>query len=328
MRTAYAFTNGRLTPIETNDDEPADEAAVWIDLVDPTPDEERAVGSTLGITIPTREELQEIELSSRLYHEDGAEFMTMTALTGLDTGEAKKTTVTFILKGRTLVTVRYAEPKPFVAFALRAQRPNADLSQSGELIMLGLLDALVDRIADTLEQIGDEIDSISADVFHGKSTQSARKTRNLHLLIERIGRQGDLLTKVSESLVSIARLAGYHAALDGVSRTQSKESRARIKVIQRDVSSLNEHDAFLSQKVTFLLDATLGLINLEQNQIIKIFSVAAVVLLPPTLVASNYGMNFRFMPELDWPFGYPLAVLLMFLSSLLPYLFFKRKGWL
>ena len=142
------------------------------------------------------------------------------------------------------------------------------------------------------------------------------------------GKKGDVLTLARESLVSINRLVTFHQSSGTDDQKAARERRQELKVLQRDTIALSDHAAFLSDKITFLLDATLGLINLEQNQIIKIFSVAAVVFLPPTLVASIYGMNFDFMPELDWPFGYPFALGLMFLSALLPYLFFKRSGWL
>jgi magnesium transporter len=324
---AYACSSGRLMPLDLAAVTPA-ETPVWIDLLNPTSDEDKLVEELLGLDVPTRAEMEEIEPSSRLYHESGAEFMTMTALTGLETDDPVKTPVTFILKGTTLVTVRYAEPKPFHAYTLRAQRPNAMPCQTGELVMLGLLEALIDRIADTLERVANEVDATSAEIFRKKASTASRKTRNLQSMIERIGKQGDLLSKIRESLVSINRLTSYHAALDGTGRPASKESRARTKVVQRDVTSLGEHAAFLSNKVNFLLDATLGLINLEQNQIIKIFSVAAVVFLPPTLVASIYGMNFDHMPELHWLLGYPWAIFLMILSAVLPFFYFKRKGWL
>ena len=201
--------------------------------------------------------------------------------------------------------------------------------------MLGLVEAIIDRAADALERIGDEVDAISREVFRNKSPSVSKKTHNLQSLIEQIGRKGDLLTKIRESLVSIARLVAYHSAiessgrvLDATRRKSPKEIRQRIKLIQRDATSLGDHAIFLSGKINFLLDATLGLINLEQNQIIKIFSVAAVVFLPPTLVASIYGMNFDFMPELHWLPGYPLALALMVLSAVVPYLYFKQRGWL
>lgn len=329
MLSAYSWQSARLTPFEMSAPAETGQAPVWIDLLNPTPDEDRMVEALLGLDIPTRDEMEEIEYSSRLYQEDGAEFMTLTALTNLDGDEVKKTPVTFILRGQTLVTVRYADPKSIAHFLLRAQRPNTVSCQSGELVMLGLIEALIDRMADSLERTGDGVDAISGEVFRSKASNATKKTRNLQSVIERIGRQGDLLTMIRESLVSIARLASYHAALDGgTGRTVGKEARTRLKIVQRDVSSLGEHATFLSSKVNFLLDATLGLINLEQNQIIKIFSVAAVVFLPPTLVASIYGMNFEVMPELRWFLGYPWAIFLMVLSAVLPFVYFKRRGWL
>ncbi len=205
--------------------------------------------------------------------------------------------------------------------------------------MLGLLEAIIDRLADVLERVGNEIDGVSREVFRAKSAnasqtgksrkgKAAEVTTDLQGLIEQIGRKGDLLTAARESLVSISRLVAYHAALEAPVRKGAKDTRQRIKLLQRDAGSLGDHAQFLQDKINFLLDATLGLINLEQNQIIKIFTVASVAFLPPTLVASIYGMNFQSMPELNWAIGYPMALGVMVLSALLPFLFFKRKGWL
>ncbi|NKL07038.1 magnesium transporter CorA family protein [Rhizobium leguminosarum] len=310
--------------------EAATASPVWHDLLNPTPEEDRSVEHQLGIVIPTREEMEDIELSARLYQESGAEFMTMTALTGLDGDDPVKTPVTFILKGSSLVTVRYAEPKPFDVFLLRAQRTNGGgvSCANGEMLMTGLIEALIDRLADALERLGNEIDAVSREVFRSKVSNVTKKTQDLRSLIEQLGRKADFLTAIRESLISISRLVAYHAALENPESRPSKEIRQRIKLLQRDATSLGDHANFLSGKINFLLDATLGLINLEQNQIIKIFSVAAVVFLPPTLVASIYGMNFDVMPELKWYLGYPFAILLMVLSAVMPYLYFKRRGWL
>jgi len=304
--------------------------AVWYDLVNPTPDEERSVGERLGITVPTMDEMEDIELSARLYQENGAEFMTMTVLTRPDAGTPRKVPVTFIVKGHVLVTVRYAEPRPFDAFLARARKPSGTglHCASGELIMSGLIEAIIDRMADTLERLGTDIDQISQEVFSAKAAKANKKTRDLQELIREVGQKGEFITVVRESLVSVSRVVAYYSALDGVDRKLSKELRQRLKLLQRDAASLGDHSAFLSGKINFLLDATLGLINLEQNQIIKIFSVAAVVFLPPTLVASVYGMNFEFMPELHWHYSYPAALGLMIVSMVTPYLYFKRKGWL
>lgn len=165
-------------------------------------------------------------------------------------------------------------------------------------------------------------------MFRNKTRNVTRKARDLQSMIERIGKKGDLLSLARESLVTINRLASFHQTAEGGDARTTKELKLALKTVQRDAMALSDHAAFLSAKINFLLDATLGLINLEQNAIIKIFSVAAVVFLPPTLVASIYGMNFDFMPELSWQIGYPLALVLMVLSAVLPYLFFKRKGWL
>ncbi len=301
---------------------------VWLDLLQPTAEEDRLVEQLLGIDIPSQAEMEEIELSARLYSEDGAEFMTMTGLHKLDSDDPQKTPITFILKGDTLVTVRYAEPKPFLAFTLRAQKSKSIACGSGEQVFLGLLEAMIDRTADALERVGNEIDQISRDVFGKKKSSAKELQQDLRSIIERIGAKAELLTMVQESLVSISRLMAFHIAPNGDATRAGRDARQLVKLIQRDAVSLGEHARTLSSKINFLLDATLGLINLEQNQIIKIFSVAAVVFLPPTLVASIYGMNYEVMPELHWDFGYPFAIGLMILSAVLPYLYFKKRGWL
>ena len=301
---------------------------LWVDLLNPTPDEDRYVERFVGVSIPTREEMQEIEVSSRLYSEDGGEFMTIAALAHLDE-EPIVTPITFVMKGATLVTVRYAEPRPFTMFAARAQRPGAVACATGEQIMLSLLEAMIDRIADVMERVGTKIDSISREVFHEANNSAKTRSRDFKNVLVSIGREGDLLSLVRESLVTMIRLLTYHTAIsEDAGKRAIKEARQRIRSIQRDITSLTDHSTYLSSKITFLLDATLGLINLEQNQIIKIFSIASVCLMPPTLIASVYGMNFKYMPELGWEWGYPAAVGLMFVAGVLPFIYFRRKGWL
>jgi magnesium transporter len=235
--------------------------------------------------------------------------------------------VTFILKGQVLVSVRYAEAKPFAAYLTRAQRAGAPCG-SGEQVMFGIIEAMVDRTADALERVGNDIDRLSHEVFQKGPAKADKKTRDLQSVINRIGAKAELLTMIQESLVSMSRLVAYHTARKQTVRKGSAEGGQVAKLIQRDALSLGSHAQALSGRLNFLLDATLGMINLEQNQIIKIFSVAAVVFLPPTLVASIYGMNYDFMPELHWTFGYPWALALMALSAVLPFLYFKRQGWL
>ncbi|MFN3891728.1 MAG: magnesium/cobalt transporter CorA [Beijerinckiaceae bacterium] len=334
MLRIYTRENECLVPVDmtvTAETEPALPSGqiLWIDLLHPTPEEDRFVEKIVGVSIPTREEMEEIEMSSRLYSEDGGEFMTIAGLAQLDTDSPLLTPVTFVLKGQILVTVRLADPRPFVAFSARAQRPGTLNVSSGEQIMLGLLEALIDRIADALERVGAKIDLISREVFHQADSDGGSKTSDFKRVLVEVAREGDMLSMVRESLVSMTRVLTYHTAVTEDSNKKAiKETRQRIRSIQRDISSLADHSTYLSSKVTFLLDSTLGLINIEQNQIIKIFSIAAVCLMPPTLIASIYGMNFKHMPELEWPLGYPVALGLMVITAIIPFIYFRRKGWL
>jgi magnesium transporter len=335
MLRVYVRENDRLNPHNVNvtatEQGPLpDGISPWLDLLNPTPEEDRFVEAAIGVSIPTREEMQEIEVSSRLYNENGAEFMTMTAVTQLDTDEPVLTPITFVLKGATLVTVRYAEPRPFLMFALRVQRAGAVTCNTGEQVMLSLMEALIDRIADALERVGSKIDIISREVFrHSEPTNGkTNRTRDFQRVIVEIGREGDLVSMVRESLLSMNRVLTYHTAVTDDDKRAIKEARTRVRTLQRDITSLTDHSTYLSTKINFLLDATLGLINLEQNQIIKIFSIAAVALMPPTLIASIYGMNFKTMPELGWELGYPMAIGLMIVAAILPVIYFRRQGWL
>lgn len=317
-----------LTPANGQAALPGD-GVVWLDLLNPTPEEDAYVERALGVPLPSREEMQEIEVSARLYNEAGAEFMTITAVAMLDSDDPITTPITFVLKGGSLATVRFAEPRAFPNVVARAQRPNAVACATGEQVMLSLIEALIDRMADTLEQVAMDIEAISRSVFRHKSKRGRpSKSRDLEATIEQIGSNGDLLTKLRESLVSINRLLTFHSAIEGDDKRALKEVRARIKSLHRDAVALSDQSNFLSNKTNFLLDATLGLINLEQSQIIKIFSIVAVVLMPPTLVASIYGMNFAHMPELSWALGYPVALLVMVVAAVVPYLWFKHEGWL
>jgi len=303
----------------------APEGAVWYDLFNPTLAEDKLVEQALGVAVPTREEMQEIEVSSRLYVENGARYMTATLMCQADTATPKTTAVTFILAGHKLVTVRYDEPKPFALVSNKLARA-CPATVAGETVLMDLLDAVIDRAADILERAGADIDRVSHDIFEPEGRRVDR-TITYRFILKTIGRKGDLTSKVRESLVSIGRLVLFLAnESDGLK--WPKEMRAQLKSMQRDVASLSDHATYLGNKVTFLLDAMLGVMSVEQNNIIKIFSIAAVVLLPPTLVATIYGMNFKRMPELEWAFGYPFALLLMVFAAVLPYYFFKWKRWL
>jgi magnesium transporter len=323
MLTIYEFRAGALKPQAGKPK--ITEEAVWLDLLDPTPGEEGQVERALKLNVPTHEEQQEIEVSSRLYQENGAQFMTATMILHSEQSEIMTMPVTFILTGQRLVTVRYAEPRAFAIYAERCNRSEADL-RNGAVVLTGLLETIIDRLADFIERVQAEVDSLSHSVFEVKGGSVTRQ-RRFDVLLKSIGREGEVTSKARESAHSLGRLLTFfaHAVQE---RKESKALQSRIRTAARDVNSLTDHVSFLSSKIIFLLDATLGMINIQQADIIKIFSVAAVVFLPPTLIASIYGMNFRNMPELDWWFGYPLAIGLMVVCAVLPYLYFKRRGWL
>ena len=326
MLSAFVPAGGSLSKMEhVESGTTLPEGAVWIDMARPTLGEDKLVERLTGVEIPTREEMQEIEISSRLYIDRGARYMTATLMCQSDTDTPRTTAVTFILVGHRLVTVRYDDPKPFSIVEHKLAR-SCSASISGEMVLMELLDAVIDRNADILERAGAEIDQVSHDIFEPESERHGHAKQYSQILIE-IGRKGDLTSKVRESLVSVGRVVTFMSAvMEGVK--WSKDMREQLKTMQRDVVSLTDHASYLSNKITFVLDAMLGVVNLEQNNIIKLFSVMAVVLMPPTLIASVYGMNFKNMPELEWEHGYPFAVLAMIAAAVLPYVFFKWKKWL
>jgi magnesium transporter len=305
--------------------------SVWVDLCDPTPAEIASVERVFGIETPTREEMLEIEASSRLYTENGFLVMTAPILHRASAEIPESGTVTFILLPGTLVTMRFVDPLPFAVFGRRAER-NPGMASSAQAVLLGLLESITDRLADVLELAQADMERVSRDIFAtraaalgGKAEQGAiRKSPDLKELLRRIGRVGDLATKARDSLLGLSRIAVFLAAQAEL----KKDIKARIKTLSRDLGSITDHANFLAGKVNFLLDATLGLINIEQNAIIKIFTVAAVAFLPPTLIASIYGMNFEFMPELHWAHGYLFAIFLMVVSAIVPIWYFRRRGWL
>jgi magnesium transporter len=326
MLSVFVPAELSLKKIDATDLAALPENAVWLDLVKPNGGEDKAVERLAGVAVPTREDMQEIEISSRLYIENGARFMTATLMCASDTENPRTTAVTFILAGRRLVTVRYDEPKPFILVENKLARSCAP-GITGEMVLMELLDAVIDRNADILERAGGDMDTISHDIFEPVGAARTGQAKRYSDILIAIGRKGDITSKVRESLVSIGRVVTFvAAATEGVK--WSKDMREQLKTMQRDVTSLTDHASYLSNKITFVLDAMLGVVNLEQNNIIKLFSVMAVVLMPPTLIASIYGMNFKMMPELEWTHGYPMALLMMLLAAAGPYFFFRWKKWL
>ncbi|MCC5838614.1 MAG: magnesium transporter CorA family protein [Opitutales bacterium] len=319
MNTRYQITEGRL--LESED--PGN--TVWFDLHSPSREEVIAVEKHLKIKLPTLEDMEEIEVSSRLYEEDGAVFMTVQLQASTEEGNTRMGPVAFILTTEKLVTIRYHDPRSIAIFVERAKR-HTFAGEDGEPVFLGLVETIVDRLADIIERAGRNLLPISQGIFRNP-VPKAKGTRDYQLYLETIGRTGDLISDILDSLMTLDRAVGYYLQ-HFVHQNDKEVKQTRVKTITHDLHSIGDHAAILSAKITLLLDATLGMIGIEQSAIIKIFSVAAVIFLPPMVVASLYGMNFEFMPELGWHLGYPFAIGLMILSAVLPYGFFKRKGWL
>jgi len=300
--------------------------ATWIDLEQPTRDEEKLVERAVGFDVPTREEMKEIEPSSRLFERGEAIYMTLSTLFGIEEGHPSAEPIAFVLAGNRLITVRYTSPKPFRVFADHVRR-EPELARDALTVLVRLLDTIIDRLADELEAAGTEIEHISDQIFRRGEGKSRRiPAIRLEALLTRIGRAQSLLARIRETAVSSSRVIGF---LSASSRLRGEiPEREHVLSLAADVGSLIDHSAFLATNLTFLLDASLGLISVEQNAAIKVFSVAALIFLPPTLVAGIYGMNFDHMPELHWLTGYPWALGIMLLSAVLPYWIFKRNGWL
>jgi magnesium transporter len=324
MLSVYVQKGTSLERISVEPGVAPPEAAVWIDLVTPTVQEDKLAEHLLGIAVPTREEMQEIEVSSRLYVENGARYMTATLMCQSDSATPKTTPVTFILSGHRLCTVRYDDPRPFAIVEHKLGRACGP-KVSGETVLMDLLDAVIDRSADILERIAAEVDQVSHSIFEPDDEAAPPSYNDV---LKALGRKGDLTSKVRESQVSVGRLLSF-LANEAEGMKWPKDTRLQLQSMQRDMTSLSDHATFLSNKITFLLDAMLGVVNIQQNAIIKIFSIMAVVFMPPTLVASIYGMNFHHgMIELEWHYGYPWALFLMVVVAVLPLVYFRWKKWL
>jgi magnesium transporter len=311
-------------PAETSAPHPG---AAWIDLLEPTETDISLVEQTTGLHVPSLAELSEIESSSRLYAKDGALYLTAMAVLPEAGGDISVAPFGFVLSRDRLITVRYTRIPVFEVFAEQCRR-TAPAQGAGLKVFLGLLEAIVDRSADTLERVGEELDRASHRIFHRKpeDQRPARLNRELRALLRSVGRAGDLVSKIRDTLLTLGRIVPFVAtnAADWIPADQ----KGRFKTLRNDIVSLNDYDAHLTNKAQFLLDATLGFINIEQNNIIKVLTVASVVGIPPTFFASMYGMNFKWMPELEWAWGYPYALGLIFLSAIVPLLLFRWRGWL
>jgi magnesium transporter len=301
--------------------------ATWIDLEEPTTEEEALVERCIKVDVPTQAEMAEIEPSSRLYEKDGALYMTISALRGVEERHPTTTPISFVLAGNRLVTIRYATPKPIRTFENHARR-DGDLVRDGSTALVRLLDAIIDRLADEIETVGVTMEALSQEIFTGSEHERRIPVEKLTGLLSRIGRVQTLLTKIRYSGVTTLRMLSFLGGSSVAHAEGRAEMRNHLTSLTTDVTSLSEHASYLIDSLQFLLDASLGLISIEQNAAMKLFSWTALVFLPPTLIAGIFGMNFHYIPELNWRYGFPLALGLMFACAVGPYLYFKKRGWI
>ncbi len=298
--------------------------AQWIDLLEPTADEIERVARETGLSVPTEAEINEIESSSRLATRNGALYLSMPLISRPET-EPHSVSIGFILAPERLITIRFEPSRLFDRFMVQTETS----ARSGAHILVALLEAIVDRQADALEQVKAELEEISHRIFcPDMAAASGRKREDtmLRTTLVTLGRIGDLVSHVRESQVSAGRIVPYieTVAVDWL----PKELKPRFRTLRRDIDSLNDFDTHLNDKLQFLLDATLGFINIAQNNVMKVLTVASVVGIPPVLIAGIYGMNFKSIPEYDWAWGYAYGLAVIVLSGIIPLAIFKWRNWI
>jgi magnesium transporter len=316
------------------DGDAAVSSAVWIDLLQPTAEEIAQVSAATGLRVPTESQVSEIESSSRLAFEAGAFYLSAPLVAVDADGEHELTPVGFVLSARVLLTIHFV---PLAAFDAYRDESAAQPPQNSEEALLRIVELIVDRAADNLERAGAACDDLSRAAFRGgrgrakgtvKSTPkgTTKIANKLSAALRRIGATAEQISRMRDELLGLGRIGAYLEE-SGIAGAPAV-NKMRLKGIRADVASLTDYEAHLSGKLQFLLDATLGFINIEQNEIVKTLTIASVVGIPPVLVAGVYGMNFRVMPELRWALGYPMALALIIVSGLVPLWWFKRRGWM
>src|SRR4051812_25533477 len=327
MLNIFSLANGRLFQEEIESlEELSRFQPIWVDLEDPTPEEKRWIKQYYGLSIPEDAMDEDIEESARFYEEDNGELHIRSDFLIADDDEPRAVRVAFILNQHNdqlrskgvLFSIHDEDVPVFRLLRLRARRAPG-LIEDAKDVLLKLFDADAEYSADTLEGIYDELEKVSRQVLRGHVTDELASE-----VLGEIARHEDLNGRIRRNVMDTRRALSFMMRIRMLDAEQFEDARQ----ILRDIESLDNHTAFLFDKINFLMDATVGFININQNKIIKIFSVASVALLPPTLIASIYGMNFKVMPELDWALGYPYALALMVASALVPMWYFRKRGWL
>lgn len=299
---------------------------IWADLLNATEEERQFVERLLNIRVPSEDSLSEIEASSRLIFSHGTLYLSSPAVRLTEDNEAVITPVGFVIGPHVLVTVRFAELPIFDDIGKRVGAD--DGLENGMCVFTSLLEAMIDRGADVLEHLGARVDTLSRGVFKGglvRTQRPVRSSRRMREALENIGQLADHLAKARDVLLGVGRIASF--AGDVGSEWITEASKKRLSAVSKDVVSLSDYETRLSDKIQLLLDAVLGFISIQQNELFKILTIVSVVGVPPTIMVGIWGMNFKHMPELDWSFGYPLAWLAIIASGIVPLIWFKRRGW-
>ena len=296
--------------------------AVWIDMCKPTEDEIAAVQKATGLRVPSRDDISAIEASSRLQRVGGALYLSTSLLV---MGERPHLSpVGFVLAADRLITVRF---DPFGAFETAADNAEADQDITSLGVFTCVFESIIDRVADALEAAAAELDRVSQSIFHQKQRRRGAPKNELfqRAVLSKVGRLGEGLSQVRDVLLGVGRIVPF--VLEVRKGAAPDSIVARLQAVKQDIVSLNDYEGHLANKVQFLLDAVLGFITISQNDIFKVMTVWSLVGIPPTLMAGIYGMNFKFMPELEWHLGYPMGLAVIVISALLPLAWFKWKGW-
>jgi magnesium transporter len=325
MILAYSIQNGTIVRKEIFPGDALPPNMIWIDMYAPTIDEKRYVEKYFNIDVLTSEEISRIEVMSPFYKSKEAYYMTLTTITESDNDHFDGTPFTFVITNNCLITLHYGEMKILETF-LSLTKHETEIYMSPAVLLSALTEVFIHNVGEILEKTGNDMDVLIQSVFDKKSHLLSNTSKYTDV-IGKIGTSGNTISRCRESLVSINRLIIYFTQISR-DNINYKEHALRLKHIAREISSLTEYASFLSQRIGFLLDATLGLLSVEQNMLFKIFTIVSAVLMFPGLIASIYGMNFQHMPELGWEHGYPFALFLMLISAVIPFYFFKKKGWL
>ncbi len=319
MLNVFTLVNGRLVQQEIDSAQAlAGVQPVWVDLEAPSAEEKGWLRGRFGLTLPDDIVDDDLEESARFYEEDNGELHIRSDFLIDDDRTPRNVRVAFILHQQVLFSVHAEDLPVFRLLRLRARRIPA-LIEDAKDVLLKLYDADAEYSADALEGIYDSLEKVSAGTLKQDVDDKAAGAA-----LAAIAREEDLNGRIRRNVMDTRRAVSFMMRSRMLNAEQFEEARQ----ILRDIDSLDSHTAFLFDKINFLLDATIGFVNINQNKIIKIFSVASVALLPPTLIASIYGMNFKAMPEIDWSYGYPFALALMLASVAAPFIYFRRKGWL